>query len=79
VLDRSKVKVDRVTRDAAGLRIGIHGYRGHGYQLQSKPNLTSGNWQNLGTSVVGSDATLEFTAPSAAGSRTGFYRISVTP
>jgi autotransporter-associated beta strand protein len=79
VLDRSKVKIDRVTRDAAGLRIGIHGYRGHRYQLQSKPNLTSGNWQNLGTSVVGSDAPLEFTAPSAAGSRTGFYRISVTP
>lgn len=79
VHERSKLKIDYLTRDATGIRVGIHGYRGHGYQLQWNPDLTEGNWMNLGTPINGGDAPFEFvSAPFPGGSR-GFYRIAVSP
>lgn len=79
VLDRSQVKINQITRDTTGIRIGIQGYRGHGYRLQSKPDLGSGSWLDLGTPVDGNDAPLEFIHPTGAAAPRGFYRIAVSP
>lgn len=52
---------------------------GFRYQLQHRPALTSGAWQDVGGQVSGNGAVIALSQPISAGADKGFYRISISP
>jgi autotransporter-associated beta strand protein len=79
VLDRSAVAIRRLAIEGADVKMSIHGYPGHVYQLQVRDRLTSGTWTNAGAPVSGADAEIDFTRPGDAGRGSCFYRVAVDP
>ena len=83
VIDSSAVVVSSINRGSGGTcTIGIPGYGGHAYQLQSSSSLTSPSWQNVGggqsipsTQVGSVSVTL---VDSTSNTQAKFYRIVVT-
>ena len=79
VLDHSLVHIENAQISTNGFEIVIHGYSGHGYQLQYRDELGSGAWQNVNPPQSGVNAPLNFTNPVTTGNAHRFYRIAVTP
>jgi len=79
VLDRQALAIDSLTLENSNVIVKIHGYLGHGYQLQYRDDLGSGDWQDWGAAVDGSDAVLQLTHPGGAASTGRFYRVIVNP
>jgi hypothetical protein len=57
----------------------IQGYAGHNYQLQYRDDLASGVWQNVGSSVAGAGAPINFLHSGGGVGEQKFYRVAVNP
>jgi hypothetical protein len=79
ILDRSILKIDSSTFTASTASIEIHGYPGHGYQLQTSTTLEPGDWGDIGDPVDGTDALITFDDPIGLEDPRMFYRILVNP
>jgi hypothetical protein len=79
VLDRSLVKLEQCRVDGSDFKVSITGYRGHNYQLQYRDSLNSGDWQNVGSAISGSDAPILMVHPGIVGATQRFYRVQVSP
>ncbi|MCB1226593.1 MAG: immunoglobulin domain-containing protein [Verrucomicrobiales bacterium] len=77
VLDVSVVRPVSVGLAGGTFDLGIMGYAGHGYQLESSTTLT-GTWTPVGGVVSGAGSTLHFQDPAASG-MSKFYRVRVAP
>jgi hypothetical protein len=51
---------------------------GSTYQLQTRTNVASGSWSNVGNALPGINGTLSVTNPMAPASRL-FYRMQIGP
>jgi subtilisin-like proprotein convertase family protein len=49
------------------------------YQVQYRTNLAGGTWQNLGSSILGTNTTMGVTDTIVGNSPTRFYRVLVGP
>ncbi|MES2438775.1 MAG: T9SS C-terminal target domain-containing protein [Verrucomicrobiota bacterium] len=78
VLDSSSVRVAAAGRSGQNFTVTIHGYEGHGYQMQAADTLT-GPWTAVGAKQSGFGSTLTFTDNGGATGARKFYRISVFP
>jgi hypothetical protein len=79
VLDRSLIRISAANVGTNGFNLKIQGYLGHTYQLQSRDNLSSGSWQNLGAPLAGNDALITFTDSNGVTSSNRFYRVAISP
>jgi hypothetical protein len=78
VLDSQSVKVISATKAGSDYVLTVHGYAGHGYQLQRSDTL-AGQWTNLGSVQNGTGQPLTFTDTGGAVGPARFYRIAVAP
>jgi hypothetical protein len=80
VLDRSAVRVESAAPIGNDFKISIHGYHGHGYQLQEAPagDLAT-EWNNLGSPQTGTGALILFSVPAAFVQPKRFFRVKVAP
>ena len=79
VLDRSLIRINAANVITNGFYLRIQGYLGHTYQLQSRDNLSSGGWQNLGAPLTGNDTLITFTDSRGVTSSNRFYRVAIGP
>jgi hypothetical protein len=79
VLDRSAIGIKQFAVQGPDVKVSIHGYSGHTYQLQARDSLDSGSWTNVGSPVSGADADIDFTQAGDAGNAKRFYRVVVGP
>jgi autotransporter-associated beta strand protein len=79
VLDRSAIGIKQFAVQGPDVKVSIHGYSGHTYQLQVRDSLDSGGWTNVGSPVSGAAADIDFTQAGDAGSAKRFYRFVVGP
>lgn len=77
ILPRSIITIANATRSGTNVQATIQGYVGHNYQLQYRPTLTSGSWQNVGSPNAGANAPITFTHTNGASGAQGFYRVAV--
>jgi hypothetical protein len=57
------------------MRLRFTSQTGHSYQVQSRNNLTSGTWNNLGTAIGGTGNLLEYLDATAGAASQRFYRV----
>jgi autotransporter-associated beta strand protein len=79
VLDRSAIAIKQFAVQGSDVKVRIHGYSGHTYQLQARDSLDSGSWTDVGSPVVGADADIDFAQAGAAGNARRFYRVVIDP
>ena len=79
LLDRSALKLDSSTFTVSNAALTIHGYPGHGYQLQTSTSLLPDSWSFIGNSEDGTDALITFDGPIESEDPLTFYRILVNP
>jgi hypothetical protein len=79
ILDRSAIRIEQVSMINSDLHILIHGYPGHGYQLQEAfgGNL-SASWINVGGAITGTNMPVVFVT-DVLSNRQGFFRVTVSP
>jgi len=77
VLDRSLVQISSAGLNTSNFNLTIQGYSAHNYQLQSRDDLLSGSWTNLGAAIAGTNAPINFTDSFPAGTRRRFYRVAI--
>jgi hypothetical protein len=77
ILDRSLLQITSASVNASNLNVTIQGYTGHNYQLQYQDNLGGSTWTNSGIPVAGTNAPINFTDSTIAGTQHRFYRVSV--
>jgi hypothetical protein len=77
VLDRSLIQVSSAQVSGSDFQVSIQGYTGHNYQLQSRENLLSGTWLDIGAPVAGTNGPITFTHTSGATAGQRFYRVAV--
>jgi hypothetical protein len=77
ILDRSAIRVTSTAVNGPDVQVTIQGYTGHSYQLQYRDDLSIGNWQNVGVSVMGANAPIVLTHIGGAAARQRFYHVSV--
>ena len=79
VLDRSNVRIDGFEAAGNDFKLRVHGYNSHGYRLQWTDDLSSGIWHDVGETIAGADAPIEFIHPDGAAASRRFYRVAVSP
>ncbi|MEJ6572605.1 MAG: sialate O-acetylesterase [Akkermansiaceae bacterium] len=79
LLDHSTLKLDSSTFTVSNAALTIHGYPGHGYQLQTSTTLLPDSWSFIGNSEDGTDALITFDGPIEPEDPGTFYRILVNP
>jgi hypothetical protein len=79
VLDRNAIQITSSAVEGSNFVATIHGYTGHGYQLQYRNDLLSGTWQNVGGSINGTNAPIIMTHSGGASIEQRFYRVLVEP
>jgi autotransporter-associated beta strand protein len=79
ILDRTLLRIQAATLQTNAFNLVIQGHTGHTYQLQTRDNLETGSWQNLGSPQSGSNAPLTFNQAVTAEAVQRFYRIAVWP
>ena len=79
LLDHSTLKLDSSTFTVSNAALTIHGYPGHGYQLQTSTSLLPDSWSFIGNSEDGTDALITFDGPIEPEDPGTFYRIFVYP
>lgn len=78
-LGRSDLELDSNTFTDSNATLKIHGYPGHGYQLQTSTTLLPDGWSFIGNSEDGTDALITFDGPIEPEDPGTFYRILVNP
>ncbi|MBN2164613.1 MAG: glycosyl hydrolase 115 family protein [Pontiellaceae bacterium] len=80
VLDAGDIFISDVLFTGSVMNIDLHGYSGHGYQLQERDggSLLSGSWMNIGAPVYGVNAPITFPVEVLSATQ-GFYRVQVSP
>ena len=79
VSDPSLVKLTSPAVSGTNFTASIQGYTKHSYQLQYCDNLATGSWQNVGSTVAGANAPINFTHSGGATATQRFYRVVVNP
>lgn len=77
ILNRSLIVISTCGLNGADFTATIQGYVGHSYQLQYRDDLANGSWLNVGASVAGTGAPINFTHSGGAMAQQRLYRIAV--
>ncbi|HMP83880.1 MAG TPA: hypothetical protein PKA41_14365, partial [Verrucomicrobiota bacterium] len=77
ILDRSELELISPALAGTNFNVTIYGHEGHAYRLQYRDSLSSGDWQNAGSSIAGSNANIEFTHTGGGSETQRHYRVAV--